>query len=57
MLEPNVSVVIESDASMQGCFAVCQKVRTGGKWTATEAQCVEVEGSTIGIPVLFEGEN
>ena len=38
ILGRNASVIIESDASKIGWGAVCQGVRTGGKWTATEAE-------------------
>ena len=38
LLRLEASTVITSDASIQGWGAVCQGVRTGGRWTAEESQ-------------------
>ena len=38
LLRLEASTVITSDASIQGWGAVCQGVRTGGRWTAKESQ-------------------
>ena len=38
ILKPEASIVITSDASLQGWGAACQHKRTGGPWTVEEAQ-------------------
>lgn len=61
ILKPNASVVIESDASMLGWGAVCQEVRTGGKWTALESQLhinvLELKAALLAIQCFLKDKS
>ena len=59
LLRLEASTVITSDASIQGWGAVCQGVRTGGRWTAEESQShinmLELKAAFLAIQSFFEG--
>ena len=53
LLHQQESVIIKSDASLQGWGAVCNGVRTGGPWSQSEQQlhinCLELLAATLAV--------
>ena len=53
LLHQQESVIIRSDASLQGWGAVCNGVRTGGPWSQSEQQlhinCLELLAATLAV--------
>ena len=60
ILRREASIVIESDASMQGWGATCQGVTTNGVWTVEEAQChiniLELKAAFLAIQCFLKEE-
>ena len=60
LLHQQESVIIRSDASLQGWGAVCNGVRTGGPWSQSEQQlhinCLELLAATLAVKSFLKDQ-